>query len=274
MICISKISICIHPPYNYLLKVYHIYFCLFLLLITACNNSSKERTRLVHHRVFVIKDTVQTTNRSAIVSPDTSYLEHVFKNYDLVNLQHLDSGIRVNLRYADTSNFLKTNFYDGLRNAYFPCEVAIRLCNAQLYLKNINPNYSLLIYDAARPLHIQQMMWDSLKMPADRKFNYLSPPYQTSLHNYGCAVDLGIIDISQNKLLDMGTDFDTFEKLSQPVYEWKFLKSGELRQEAYNNRNILRFVMKRAGFNSIPSEWWHFSYGNKEYAAAKFKLIK
>jgi D-alanyl-D-alanine dipeptidase len=245
-----------------------------LILFAACNRDIKEKTRLVHHRVFVIRDTTIADRPKLQISADTSYLEHVFNHYDLENLRHLDSSIQVRLRYADTSNFLKINFYDGLRNAYLPCEVALKLCNAQFFLKQIYPNYSLIIYDAARPLHIQQMMWDSLKMPADRKFNYLSPPYETSLHNYGCAVDLAIIDLSQNKLIDMGTDFDTFEKLSQPVYEWKFLKTGELSQQAYENRCLLRFMMKRAGFNTIPSEWWHFSYGNKEYAAAKFKLIK
>jgi D-alanyl-D-alanine dipeptidase len=118
------------------------------------------------------------------------------------------------------------------------------------------------------------MMWDSLDMPPDRKFNYLSPPYETSLHNYGCAVDLTILDLLQNKPLDMGTGFDEFIPLSQPVQEWKFLKSGELSREAFDNRRLLRVVMKKAGFASIPSEWWHFGYGNKEMNTAKFKLIK
>lgn len=259
------------------MKVYHIYFIVLPLVILACGNPNGKRSRLIHHRIYRIGDSIALglkTPEPVKLPADTSYLEYVFKAYNLIDLQDLDSGIRVRLRYADTTNFLKTNFYDGLRKAYFPCEIAIRLCNAQKFLKNIYPGYSLMILDAARPLHIQQLMWDSLKMPPDRKFNYLSPPYELSLHNYGCAVDLTIIDLSQNRLIDMGTDFDTFEKLSQPAYEWKFIKSGELSREAYYNRTLLRYVMKRAGFNSIPSEWWHFGYGNKETAASKFKLIK
>jgi D-alanyl-D-alanine dipeptidase len=118
------------------------------------------------------------------------------------------------------------------------------------------------------------MMWDSLKMPNDKKFNYLSPPRETSLHNYGCAVDLTIMSLTSKSGIDMGSDFDTFEKISQPVYEQQFLKTGLLPQTAFENRCLLRWVMRKAGFNPIPSEWWHFSYGNKIQAATKFKLIQ
>ncbi|MBA3663660.1 MAG: peptidase M15, partial [Bacteroidetes bacterium] len=194
----------------------------------------------------MIRDTVAVAPKPIT---DTSYLEHVFKNYDLTDVRSLDSSIHVDLKYAGTDNFLGKNFYDGLRKAYFPCEVATRICNAQYYLKQINPAYSLVILDAARPLHVQQMMWDSLEMPPDKKFNYLAPPYTVSLHNYGCAVDLTIIDLSTDSILEMGSGFDHFGKLSEPAYEWHFLKSGELSEEALNNRKLLRKVMQAARFN-------------------------
>lgn len=237
----------------------------------------KDKHIIGHKRVFILYDTLNTMKsacKTDFAGPDTSYLEFVFRGYGLENIQHLDSSIQIKLRYADTNNFMKINFYDGLRHAYFPCEVALALCKAQYYLKQINPDLSLLIWDAARPLHIQQMMWDSLKMPDNRKHNYLSPPYETSLHNYGCAVDLSIINIRGNSQMEMGSDFDTFEKISEPVYEQQFLKSGELSEQAFQNRRLLRWVMKKGGFSPIPSEWWHFGYGNKVQADTKFKLIK
>ena len=209
-----------------------------------------------------------------IINTDTSYIEYIFKKYDLVNIKSLDSGIHVNLRYADTSNFLRRNFYDGLQNAYFNCETATRICAAQYYLKQINPNLSLLILDASRPQHVQQMMWDSLKLHPDKKTFYLASPEETSMHNYGCAVDVTIIDLTTQKPLDMGTDFDFFGNLAEPIYEIKFLKSGLLSQQAYNNRKLLRFVMQRARLNPITSEWWHFSICKKEEAVAKYALIR
>lgn len=255
------------------MKVLWQYLIVLCVGCTSCDRKGDAHYHLVKHRVFVMRDTLNR-DQPLTVDPDSSYLEFVFKKYDLVDVQQLDSTIRVDLRYADTANFLHRNFYDGLKRVWLPCEVALRLCNAQSYLKQYDPQLSLVIFDAARPLHIQKMMWDSLNMPPDRKFNYLSPPWEISLHNYGCAVDLGILDLSQNKLMDMGTGFDAFEKLSQPVFERQFLQSGGLSREALGNRRLLRSVMKRAGFNSIPSEWWHFGYGSKESAAAKFKLIE
>lgn len=220
--------------------------------------------------VYVIPDSVPVKK---VVDGDTSYLSVLFKSYGLVDLHTLDSSIKVKLKYADTSNFLKRDFYDGLTKAYFPCEVATRICNAQYFLKQYNSSFSLLILDAARPLHVQQMMWDSLRMPPDKKFNYLAPAYNVSLHNYGCAVDITIID-STGKELDMGSEFDHFGKLSEPAYEWQFLKSGELSKEAWKNRKLLRKVMQSAKLNPITSEWWHFNFCSKEYAAAAFTLIK
>lgn len=212
--------------------------------------------------------------RNFKVNRDTSYIEYIMKNYDLVNIKSLDSSIQVDLRYADTNNFLKRDFYDGLHNAYFNCETALRVCAAQYYLKQINPNLSIVILDASRPQHIQQMMWDSLNVLPDKKPFYLAPPEETSLHNYGAAIDASIIDLTTGNMLDMGTRFDHFGVLSEPIYEEKFLKMGLLTQQAYENRLLLRKVMQRAKLNPITSEWWHFSICNKEEAAKRFALIK
>ncbi|MGZ3899333.1 MAG: M15 family metallopeptidase [Bacteroidia bacterium] len=246
-------------------------FLVFLVLCGCNRHEEKRENKLIKRIVYAIpfEEPVKP-----LIPKDTSYLETVFATYGLVDIQKLDSTIKVDLKYAGSNNFLGRDFYDGLNRAYFPCEVAQRICNAQYYLKKFNPSYSLVILDAARPLHVQQMMWDSLKMPPDMKFNYLAPPYTISLHNYGCAVDLTIIDLSKDSLLNMGSEFDHFGKLSEPVYEWQFLKSGELTQQAFENRKLLRRVMQTAKLNPINSEWWHFNFCSKEYAASAFKLIK
>lgn len=243
-----------------------------LFLIHSCNTNEKPQAKIISQNCISIID--KTSQLKGKIFADTSYLEELYRQYDLVNIKSLDSSIRINLKYADTNNFIHKNLYDGLRKAYLPCEVANRLCNAQFYLKQINPNYSLIIFDAVRPFHIQQYMWDSLKIEPNLKYNYLAPPFEESLHNYGCAVDISIIDISTNKPLDMGSPFDSFQKLSQPVYEFQFLKTGELTKEAFENRKLLRKVMHFANFYGITSEWWHFNYCTKEQAILMFKLVK
>jgi zinc D-Ala-D-Ala dipeptidase len=251
---------------------------LFLICaaLYACHvNPEKKKYELVHRKVFMLSAAVDSSKlKKPPINKDTSYIEYIFKGYDLVDIKSLDSTIRVELRYADTNNFLRSNIYDGLRRAYFTCDAALKLCAAQHYLKEIDSSLSLVILDASRPLHIQQLMWDSLAMDPVQKLNYLSNPEVTSLHNYGCAVDVTIYNSRTNEYLDMGTEFDAFEKMSQPFYEIGFLRGGQLSQGSYLNRMLLRKVMIRAGFNPITSEWWHFSLCTKQEAARRYELIR
>jgi D-alanyl-D-alanine dipeptidase len=259
------------------LKVSGVYILILSWFLAGCDLKTDQHTHVIKRRkVYVIEEKPDSSARilKKTVNADTSYIEYLFKGYDLVNIKALDSTIVVDLRYSDTNNFLKRNLYDGLRNAYFNCETALRICAAQYYLKQVNPKLSLVVLDASRPQHIQQMMWDSLKLHPDKKYFYLSPPEATSLHNYGCAVDATIIDLSTNTLLDMGTEYDFFGNLAEPIYEIHFLKNGGLSYTAYENRLLLRKVMQRAKMNPITSEWWHFSMCKKQEAIEKFKLIK
>ena len=64
-------------------------------------------------------------------------------------------------------------------------------------------------------------MWNELDMPQKEKINYLAHPNDTSLHNFGAAVDVGIIS-NEHVLLDMGTEFDSFVELSKPKKENQF----------------------------------------------------
>lgn len=258
------------------LKNYQLFFFLLATVFVGCDSNEVEGDIPVQTAIIPkIKDTIvfQKVEIDSL-RPDTSYLEELFFKNGLVNVRSLDSSIKIDLKYSDTNNFLKTDFYKSLNKVFLNCDAAINLCNAQFFLKEINPNYSLLVFDATRPSHIQKWMWDSLKMSNYEKFNYLSPPYETSLHNYGCAVDLTILDLKTKKVLDMGTEFDSFNKLSQPQNETLYLKRGLLSQEAYVNRILLRSIMQRANFKPIRSEWWHFSICTKDEALAKYKLIK
>lgn len=203
---------------------------------------------------------------------DTSQLEAELIKQGLINIHELDTSIRVSLHYATSRNFLNKPMYEGLEDCYLPCEVALKLCNAQYYLKQAFPNYNIIVFDAVRPLHIQKQMWEELKMPPAQKINYLAHPGDISLHNYGAAVDVGIIG-NNDVLLDMGTPFDFFGELSEPKNEAHFYRTGALSQKALANRLLLRKCMVRAGFSTITSEWWHFNATSKTEAAKKYTLI-
>jgi D-alanyl-D-alanine dipeptidase len=242
-------------------------FAVFSLLLWRCSTNSQ------HNSITIKKEPVLQLSKNKVKAHDTCALEHLLIKKNLTNINSLDSNIRVVLHYSTSHNFLNKDLYHGLQNCYLPCEVAIKLSNAQQFLNSQYPNYHLIVFDAVRPLHIQKQMWDELDMPAKDKINYLAHPSDISLHNYGAAVDVGIIG-DNDVLLNMGTPFDFFGELSEPKREKEFIENGKLSQEALNNRLLLRNVMMKAGFTTITSEWWHFNATNKVTAAAKYELIE
>jgi len=250
-------------------KVFPYFLTLFII---GCSPEKPVQTK-VSNTLSVVKAKDSIIEKS-IVKADTSRLEKYLFSNGLVNINDLDSTFKVNLIYNDTCNFLHTKIYDSLSKALLPCDVAIKLCNAQFYLKQINPELSLLIFDATRPHSIQKLIWDSLKMEPNLKYNYVATPWDISLHNYGAAIDLSIIDLKSNQQLDMGTTVDFFGKLAEPIYEKQFLKTKQLSDTAYHNRLLLRKVMQMARFYPITSEWWHFNSCNKDFAAQNYALIK
>ncbi|MCL1941420.1 MAG: M15 family metallopeptidase [Synergistaceae bacterium] len=94
-------------------------------------------------------------------------------------------------------------------------------------------------------------------------------PMTVSGHCTGGAVDLTIAD-DMGRTLEMGGLFDeTTERSYSRHYEDVldknyFLADGE--QKALENRRLLIHIMEEAGFSNYPQEWWHFDYGNRNWA--------
>src|SRR5687767_1793536 len=136
-------------------------------------------------------------------------IERQFIQSDLVDIQTLNDRFFVELDYSDTANFVHQDVYGRLEKCYLHKETAKKLLVADSILKAEFPQYHFLIYDGARPCHVQKLMYDIVKKMPVAQGLYLSHPMNYSLHNYGAAVDLTICD-STGKELDMGTEFDHF----------------------------------------------------------------
>jgi D-alanyl-D-alanine dipeptidase len=193
------------------------------------------------------------------------------KNAGLVNIRDLDSSIVVLLLYATDNNFVGEQMYNSLREAYLQPEAAEKLIRAQQYLKQINPNYTLIVYDAARPQWAQEIMWNKVKDTPMRR--YVANPQRISMHTYGVAVDLSILD-DNNKELYMGTPVDFLGALAEPKNETEYLASGKLTAKQIQNRQLLRTVMHKAGFKGISNEWWHFEALSRADAQKKYAPIR
>ena len=174
------------------------------------------------------------------------------------------------LAYSGKNNFLNDDLYGDFDEAYLAEEVLNMLLMANNNLKKKYPNLEFLIYDAARPTRIQKIMWDFVKDTELRDF--VADPEDGSVHNFGSAVDLSLIDKNGNSL-DMGTGFDYFGELAEPIAEKKMLKEQKLNVSQINNRKILRDSMESSGFKVRYNEWWHFEAFPLEIAKNKFQRL-
>ena len=226
------------------------------------------------------KEIVLNTDTAVVDTPiqasdnvELSVLESKMKQAGLINVQWLNPNIAVDLKYSTLDNFLNTDLYGELEHAYLEENTAKKLAVAQHYLNTKNPDLSIKVWDAARPVSIQQRMWDVVDVPVDQKGRFVSNPKNHSLHNYGCAVDVTLIG-KDNKELDMGTAFDQFDSLAQPKYEYLMLQRNKLSAQQLSNRKLLRTVMLESGFTAISSEWWHFNSCTRQFAKTNYVLLE
>ena len=198
-------------------------------------------------------------------------LEKKFVKAGLINVHAIDKSIKVDLVNSDPEkNYFRENFYNGLNKAYLRKEVAKKLSLAQKKLKSQFPEYSLLIMDAARPRSVSRLMYEKMKGTKFEKF--VANPKNGSMHNYGIAVDVTIVD-GNDKEIDMG--FTPFYKSNLSIY-WGYakLKIFDLSEAQKQNRKLLANVMKEAGFTPLSYEWWHFNGMLKEEARKKYQIIE
>lgn len=189
-----------------------------------------------------------------------------------VNVQQLDKTIQVSLMYARADNFTGGVLYDDLREAYLHPRAAQALVKAQKRLKELRPDLRLKVYDAARPMSIQQKMWDKVKHTS--KYFYVSNPARGGgLHNYGLAVDLTLCNL-KGDTLDMGTKIDYMGAAAHIDNEAQLVAQKRISAQARKNRQLLRDVMTYAGFKPLRTEWWHFNFRSRAQAKRYYQVIK
>lgn len=196
----------------------------------------------------------------------------VLRKSGLLEIQKEIPGILVDLRYSGTNNFTRKDLYGCLSEAYGRPELISKLKVADQVLQARKPGYHFLVFDAARPLRSQWALWNAIQLPESKKHVYVANPRKGSIHNYGCALDISIVDESGSPL-DMGTEFDFFGELAQPSCEQKLLLKGKLSKVQIANRELLRSCMKKAGFSGTSSEWWHFNACSLRQAKQRYAII-
>ncbi|MBF2006762.1 MAG: D-alanyl-D-alanine dipeptidase [Chlorogloeopsis fritschii C42_A2020_084] len=176
----------------------------------------------------------------------------------------------------------------GEHSPYFLRQSVVdNLIAAQNYLQILHPDWHIQIFDAYRPVAVQQFMvnyafcgalrdrgfigielseiqrqeiWQEVyKIWAEPSLDEKTPPP----HSTGAAVDVTLVD-DRGKIVDMGSPIDELSDRSLPDY---YLNSDRPQAQQYHaNRLLLQNVMEKAGFKRNPREWWHFSFGDQMWA--------
>jgi D-alanyl-D-alanine dipeptidase len=202
-------------------------------------------------------------------------MKHSMASEDIATsgrFRHLSTiaGIAVDLRYASTDNFVGRDLYSPHDCAWLHVDAAAALESVVAWLAARQPTYRILVLDALRPQRVQQQLWNALA-GTDLQM-YLASPERGSIHSFGMALDLTILDAGGREL-DMGTGFDDLTERSHPALEAVLLERGDITVEQIANRQLLRDAMAQAGFHGISTEWWHYDCGDRNLVREKYWRI-
>ena len=207
------------------------------------------------------------------------FLSSLFSNNlpkGFVYIDEVINDVDIDIRYSNDNNFIgkKINGYNQSA-AISTKELALALQEIQNDLKHFG--YGVKIFDAYRPQkavnHFSRwstnddVLMKDLFYPNIEKRDLFKEGYIASRsgHSRGSTIDLTIINLKTKEELDMGTSYDFFGIESSYDY------SG-LTYEQNSNRLLLYSVMKKYGFKSLKSEWWHFTLENEPFPDTYFNF--
>jgi D-alanyl-D-alanine dipeptidase len=87
-------------------------------------------------------------------------------------------------------------------------------------------------------------------------------PLAVAPHVAGAAADLTLVD-SAGRELDLGTPVDATPEQSEGAC---YFDAPQVSGLAQANRDLLARVLRGAGLVNYPTEWWHWSYGDRYWA--------
>ena len=207
------------------------------------------------------------------------FLSSLFSNKlprGFVYIDEVINDVDIDIRYSNDNNFIgkKINGYNQSA-AIGTKELALALQEIQNDLKHFG--YGVKIFDAYRPqkavnhfsrwstnddVLMKDLFYPNIEKGALFKKGYIA---SRSGHSRGSTIDLTIINLKTKEELDMGTSYDFFGIESSYDY------SG-LTYEQNSNRLLLYSVMKKYGFKSLKSEWWHFTLENEPFPDTYFNF--
>lgn len=140
--------------------------------------------------------------------------------------------------------------------------------------RHLPKNCHFVIYEAYRLMSAQVELWNGVVAKLSKQHPLLdvnseefiamcdvfaaNPYRQGSGHQSGAAVDISLVDDNGTEY-DMGGEVRGFDNTAD-------FDCPEISTEARRNREILREALAKVGMVNYPSEWWHYSFGDRLWA--------
>jgi len=199
---------------------------------------------------------VRPVNTTAPSGPGVPPLSQEAHAAQFVDVRSVVPDAIIDLRYATTNNFTKTQLYPADARCLVHQSMAPGLAAAANALRP--QGHVLVFWDCYRPHDVQVKMFQIVPNPA---WVARPGPYATS-HEAGRSVDVtyagGLSQCPAQQLVsgiclaEMGTDFDDFTSRANAF------ATQEVSTEAQANRKRLRDAMNYGGLTVYSGEWWHF----------------
>lgn len=188
--------------------------------------------------------------------PEPLIISEIESPVSLTEINEAD-GIFFNPKFTKIK-LIRTYIYNLLKNAQ----------------KHLPQGYHFVVYEAYRPMEAQIKLWDGVvceqkKIHPEMDVNseefialcdvFAANPYrQGSGHQSGASVDISLVD-DAGKEYDMGGMVRGFDETAD-------FDCPNISPEGRKNREILRDALSKSGLVNYPSEWWHYSFGDRLWA--------
>jgi len=186
----------------------------------------------------------------------------------------------------------------GDKSPYFLRQgVLRRLLQASALLQSLQPTWHIQVFDAYRPIPVQQFMvehayGEMLRARGLEERSLTKGEQQAILaevyefwaipssdpatpppHSTGAALDVTLVS-EAGVSVEMGSPIDELSPRSFPDYFAPDSPDRPVDDQTpledcdrfHQNRQLLYDVMQQAGFQRHPKEWWHFSFGDQLWA--------
>lgn len=150
--------------------------------------------------------------------------------------------------------------------------VAERLVKASTLLPE---GVRLLVIEGYRPISLQTQYFNDYLHELEARYpqapeeeihrlasRYVAPPRDLPPHCCGAAIDLTLCDQGGQEF-DMGTAINATPEHSG---DQCFTNAADISVLAKRNRKTLTNALLGAGLVNYPTEWWHWSYGDRYWA--------